>query len=103
METNHDQYNHSAPDVPPEVQASPRPRKKKKYMKSRILSNPNVCGGEPVIKGTRIPVHIILSHLASGDDDQTILANFPKLKKEDIEACREYAEMLSRRRYREPF
>ncbi|MBM3157588.1 MAG: DUF433 domain-containing protein [Chloroflexi bacterium] len=61
----------------------------------RIISDPNICGGEPRIKGTRIPVHVILSHLAAGEDYETILKNFPRLKREDILACLEYAAYLS--------
>lgn len=64
-------------------------------MKERIVSDPNVCGGEPCIKGTRIPVHIILSHLAAGEDYDTILKNFPRLEREDILACLEYASYLA--------
>ncbi len=64
-------------------------------MKSRIISDPNICGGEPVIKGTRIPVHIILSHLAEGEDIEEILQNFPRLTREDIKACLKYAAYLA--------
>jgi len=64
-------------------------------MKSRIISDPGICGGEPCIKDTRIPVHVILSHLAAGEDYDTILKNFPRLKPEDILACLEYAAYLS--------
>jgi uncharacterized protein (DUF433 family) len=64
-------------------------------MRDRIISNPNICGGEPCIKGTRIPVYIILSHLAAGDDFATILENFPRIKMEDIRACLEYASYLA--------
>ena len=64
-------------------------------MKDRIISDPNICGGEPCIKGTRIPVHIILSHLAAGDDFNTILKNFPRITTEDIKACLEYASYLA--------
>jgi uncharacterized protein (DUF433 family) len=46
-------------------------------MNSRIISDPNICGGEPCIKDTRISVHVILSHLAAGEDYDTILKNFP--------------------------
>ena len=63
-------------------------------MKNRIVSDPNICGGEPCIAGTRIPVHIILSHLAAGDDVEIILENFPNLKKADIDASLEYAAYL---------
>ncbi len=62
---------------------------------TRIISDANICGGEPCIKGTRIPVHVVLSHLAAGDDYETIMKNFPRLKREDILACLEYAAYLS--------
>jgi len=62
---------------------------------TRIISDANICGGEPCIKGTRIPVYVILSHLAAGDDYEIILKNFPRLKREDILACLEYAAYLS--------
>ena len=64
-------------------------------MKNRIVIDPNICGGEPCIKVIRIPVQIILSHLAAGDDYDTILKNFPRIKNEDIRACLEYASYLA--------
>lgn len=64
-------------------------------MNPRIVSDPNICGGEPCIKGTRIPVHIILSHLAAGEDYDTVLQEFPRLTHEDILACLEYASFLT--------
>ncbi len=60
-------------------------------MNERIISNPQVCGGEPCIKGTRIPVHVILSHIAAEEDYVSILKEFPRIKQEDILACLEYA------------
>lgn len=59
-------------------------------IKERIVSDPSVCGGESCIRNTRVPVHIILSHLAAGDDTETILKNFPNLTREDVQACLEY-------------
>jgi uncharacterized protein (DUF433 family) len=56
-------------------------------MKGHIVSNPEICGGVPCVKGTRIPVHIILSHLAAGESKEEILENFPELTAEDILAC----------------
>ena len=53
-------------------------------MNPRIVSDPNICGGEPCVKGTRIPVHIILSHLAVGENYETILKNFPRLNVESF-------------------
>ncbi|MCK4595876.1 DUF433 domain-containing protein [candidate division WOR-3 bacterium] len=64
-------------------------------MNDHIISDPNICGGEPCIRGTRIPVHIILSHLASGEDYDTILKNFPNIEKKDILACLEYGSYLA--------
>lgn len=64
-------------------------------MNKRIASDLKVCGGEPCIKGTRIPVHVILSHLAGGDDYATILKQFPRISKEDILACLDFASYLA--------
>jgi len=64
-------------------------------MRTRIISDHKICGGEPCIKGTRIPVHIVLSHLASGENYETVLKHFPRLTKEDILACLEYASFLA--------
>ena len=64
-------------------------------MNERISADPRICGGEPCVKGTRVAVHVILSHLAAGDDNETILRNFPRLTGEDIRACLEYAAFLA--------
>ena len=64
-------------------------------LSTRIASDPNICGGEPCLAGTRIPVWVVLSHLAAGEDIETILSNFPRLTKEDIQACLEYASYLA--------
>ena len=63
-------------------------------MNERISSDPRVCGGEPCVKGTRVPVHVVLSHLAAGDDEETILQNF-SIAGEDVKACLEYAAYLA--------
>lgn len=64
-------------------------------MSERIVSDIRICGGEPCVKGTRIPVRIVLSHLAAGDTAEDILKDFPKLTQEDIRACLEYASYLA--------
>lgn len=61
----------------------------------RVVSDPNICGGEPCVAGTRIPVWVVLSHLAAGEDIETILRNFPRLSREDILACLEYPSYLA--------
>ena len=59
--------------------------------KNRIELNPRVCNGKPVIKGTRIPVSVILEQIAEGISWDTLLANYPELEKEDIKAALHYA------------
>jgi uncharacterized protein (DUF433 family) len=57
----------------------------------RIELNPRVCNGKPVIKGTRIPVSVILEQLAEGISWDTVLVNYPELGIEDIKAALYYA------------
>lgn len=52
----------------------------------RIELNPRVCNGRPVIKGTRVPVSVILEQIAEGESWDTLLTGYPELKKEDIQA-----------------
>lgn len=61
-------------------------------MQTRIEINPRVCGGSPVIRGTRIPVAVILDQLASGESWPSILAGFPGLIEEDIQAVLRFAQ-----------
>jgi uncharacterized protein (DUF433 family) len=57
----------------------------------RIELDPKVCNGRPVIKGTRIPVSVIFEEIAEGESWDTLLAGYPELKKEDIQAALIYA------------
>ncbi|MBN1626846.1 MAG: DUF433 domain-containing protein [Deltaproteobacteria bacterium] len=57
----------------------------------RIELDPRVCNGMPVIRGTRIPVAIILEQIADGESWDTLLSGYPELKKEDIQAALLYA------------
>jgi uncharacterized protein (DUF433 family) len=61
-------------------------------MMDRIELNPRVCNGKPVIKGTRIPVSVILEQIAEGETLDTLIAGYPELKKEDIQAALLYAK-----------
>jgi len=58
---------------------------------NRIELNPRVCNGRPVIRGTRIPVSVVLEQIATGDSWEIVLANYPELKREDIQAAVLYA------------
>lgn len=53
----------------------------------RIIVNPKMMVGKPVIYGTRLTVEFILGVLAQGDTTEDILAEYPGLVKEDIQAC----------------
>ena len=63
--------------------------------KAHIVSTPDVLRGKPRIKGTRIPVSLILGYLAAGNSFQAIIAEFPDLSEEQIAACLDYARDLA--------
>ena len=60
-----------------------------------IVSNPDMLRGKPRIKGTRIPVSLVLGYLAAGYTQDEIIQEFPDLSTEDIAACLDYARDLS--------
>jgi uncharacterized protein (DUF433 family) len=60
-------------------------------MNDRIEINPRVCGGRPVIKGTRIPVEVILGQLAEGESWEALLEGYPELGRADIQAALRHA------------
>jgi len=64
-------------------------------MIKRISIDPAICHGRACIKGTRIPVHQIISMLANGDTIEELLKEYPSLEREDILACLEYAALLA--------
>ena len=51
-----------------------------------IVRDPQICGGEPVIRGTRVTIRTILASLAEGAHASEILADFPSLTEEDVHA-----------------
>ena len=57
----------------------------------RIELNPNVMMGKPVIRGTRIPVEIILRKLSEGATEEDLLDAYPRLTRADIQAAIGYA------------
>jgi uncharacterized protein (DUF433 family) len=57
----------------------------------RITVDPEILVGKPVIKGTRIPVYLIIEFLANGLTEEEVLDEYPSLKKEDIKAALLYA------------
>ena len=60
-------------------------------MIERIEINPMVCGGQPVIKGSRIPLSVLLAQLANDESWDSLLRAYPELVRADIHAALEYA------------
>ncbi|MBI1814089.1 MAG: DUF433 domain-containing protein [Deltaproteobacteria bacterium] len=59
--------------------------------RSRIVRNRKVCGGEPVVKGTRVTLRTVLASLAEGASTEEILADFPTLTADDVRAVIAFA------------
>jgi uncharacterized protein (DUF433 family) len=57
----------------------------------RITRDPAICAGQPVIRGTRVLVRVILGYLAHGETLATILSDFPSLTEEDLRAVIAFA------------
>lgn len=57
----------------------------------RIIIDPNICLGQPVIRGTRITVSVILKMLAGGKPIETVLEAYPELEEEDVRQAMKFA------------
>ena len=60
----------------------------------RIVINPAICHGKPIVRNTRYLVEGILEYLAGGDTFEDLIETFPDLQKEDILACVAFAATL---------
>ena len=60
----------------------------------RITVNPEIFGGKPIVRGMRISVELVLSLLRQGEKWDDLLADYPDLELEDIQACLEYARTI---------
>jgi uncharacterized protein (DUF433 family) len=60
----------------------------------RIVLDPAVLAGKPVVRGTRLSVEFVIGLLADGWSETDVLANYPGLSREDIAACLNYARDL---------
>ena len=60
-------------------------------LNKRIVRDREICGGEPVFKGTRVTLRTVLASLAAGDSPETILKDFPSLHREDVQAAIAFA------------
>jgi uncharacterized protein (DUF433 family) len=64
---------------------------KRTHHKSRVVRDPQILGGKPVIAGTRIPVRLILDHLAEGYMPEEIIFEYPVLTRADIQTAMRFA------------
>lgn len=64
-------------------------------VEERIEINPQIMLGKPVIRGTRIPVYVILNLLGEGKTFEQIISDYPDLSKEDILAALRFAAKLT--------
>jgi uncharacterized protein (DUF433 family) len=63
-------------------------------LSERIVVDPMILTGKPVVRGTRISVEFVMDLLAAGWSHAQILASYPHLSEEDIRACLAYASEL---------
>jgi uncharacterized protein (DUF433 family) len=60
----------------------------------RIIQDPDILVGKPVIKGTRIAVELVLAKLAANPDLAELFQDYPRLTVDDVKACLTYAQEL---------
>lgn len=65
---------------------------------ARIEVNPQILAGKPVVKGTRIPVYLILDLIASGYSFERIVESYPVLTVDDVKSAVEYAASVLKNR-----
>ena len=68
-------------------------------MSARITVDPDVCNGKPVVRDTRISVQTVLEFLAAGDSVEDVLEEYPTLKRQDVQACLDYASRVMANRF----
>jgi uncharacterized protein (DUF433 family) len=66
----------------------------------RITFDPQIMGGRACIRGMRIPVSVIVGHIAHGAPVEEILEGYPDLEREDIQQALEYAAWLTHEQVR---
>ncbi len=60
----------------------------------KIIIDPDICNGQPVIEGTRITASTVLEFLSAGDSIEDVLAGYPTLTRDDVLACLAYSARL---------
>ncbi len=62
--------------------------------RDRIVIDPEILVGKPVVRGTRIPVELVLKRLGQDLDVESLLQAYPRLTRDDVKACLQYAQAL---------
>ena len=70
---------------------------KQEQLTDRIVKDPQILLGKPTVRGTRIPVDLVLEHLAYNPDLTDLFAAYPRLTVDDVKACLTYATRAVRR------
>lgn len=65
----------------------------------RIIIDPDICNGLPILEGTRIAAQTILEFLSAGDSIEDILEEYPTLSREDVLACLAYSAQLMKHHF----
>src|SRR6267378_6883496 len=65
-----------------------------RFYQERIVADPRILAGKPVVKGTRIGVDLVLEELAHNPDIHELLAAHPDLTRDDVQACLAYAQAI---------
>lgn len=63
-------------------------------MNDRIVIDPEICNGRPVVRGTRITVQTVLEFIGAGDSITDLLEEYPSLTREDVLACLQFSSRL---------
>jgi uncharacterized protein (DUF433 family) len=66
---------------------------------NKIVVDPDICNGQPVIAGTRITVQTVLEFLAAGDSIDEVLEEYPSLSREDVMDCIRFSSELMKHRF----
>ena len=61
--------------------------------------DPDICNGRPVVRDTGISVQTVLEFLAAGDSVEEVLEEYPTLKRQDVQACLDYASKVMANRF----
>ncbi|MES2661622.1 MAG: DUF433 domain-containing protein [Verrucomicrobiota bacterium] len=65
----------------------------------RIILDPDICNGQPVVRGTRVTAQTILEFLATGDSIKDVLEEYPSLTREDVLACILFSSNLMKHQF----